>query len=93
MMRPKYIGSYPSESEYSSGHTPFNKEQENLFIQLTRILGYSHEEYNDFPIRYAPDGLILALRNQLTAKIQNGMLNKNEVETVGNLIDLLENKL
>ncbi|MGA5690511.1 hypothetical protein [Cytobacillus pseudoceanisediminis] len=93
MKRPKNIGSYPSKSDYSKGHTTLNKEQEILFVKLTGVLSYSNDEYNDFPKKYAPDGLILVLRNQLTAKLQSGMLNKVEGEKVVNLIDLLEKKL
>lgn len=94
MKRPKNIGSYPSESEYSNGCTLLNKEQEIIFIKLTGLLGYSHDEYNDFPKKYAPDGLIPALRNQLTAKLQSGMLNdESDGRRIGNLIDLLEQEL
>ena len=93
MKRPKRIGSYASESEYSKGYTPLNKEQKAIFLRLTQVLEYTNGEYDDFPDKYAPDGLILVLRNQLTAKLQNGGINESECEKVSNLINLLEREL
>lgn len=82
--------SIPSESQYKEGYTELNYEQIELLKSISNVLNGYPDNYCNLPRSYAPEGLIELLRNQVKAKIDNGMVSENEGESAVELIDLLE---